>query len=383
MINTVDFKTKTIFLDRENPCKKDVFVLGIDIGYSAVKGMSPNKVFCFPSYAKKIPADRITLREPRESDILYRDGNSVWAVGEMAYNEVNPSEVLDSEEELFGRNRYYTSMFTVIARTAYGIGMLENQYGDFKDKHIRVQTGLPPKYEKSDTPYLKDALSGHHEFELKVGKRPWLKFVVDINENDIGVMSQPLGSLLSVCMDSNGNQLPKARELFSTNLIVYDPGFGTMDEYTVKHGSVTGYETFSNLGMREIFSRTVREIQMIYGTDIQIPELQNKLERGTIKMVDRKAMTSKSFSIAGILEKHMTDVAEENIKKLISVNNYFEDINVIIVTGGLGDCFMDIIRERLEGFEDLKIISANENDPSLTNVFSNVRGYYFYRANSK
>lgn len=381
MINTKDFKTKTIFEDRYNPCKENAFVLGIDIGYSAVKGMSPNKIFCFPSYAKKIPADRITLREPKDSDILYRDGNNTWAVGELAYNEVNSSDVIDSEEELYGRHRFYSPMFAVLVNTAYGLGLLKNQYGDSSGKHIYIQTGLPPKYEKVDTPILKEAMSGVHEFEIKVGKRPWTKFSMRISESDIGVMSQPLGSLMSVCLDSNGKQLPKAKDLFSTNLIVYDPGFGTMDEYTVRHGSVTGFETFSNLGMREIFARTVKEIQEVYGREIQIPELQNKLEKGTISMIDRKAMRSKTFSIAGILEKHRDDVAKENIEKLVSVHNYFEDINVLIVTGGLGDCFMDILKNTLAGFEDLRILSANENDPSLSNIFSNVRGYYYFRVN--
>ena len=381
MLNTKDFKIKTITIDRKNPCKEGSFVLGVDIGYSAVKGMSPNKIFSFPAYAKKIPEGRTTLREPKDSDILYKDKNGTWAVGELAYAEVNPSDVIDSEEELFGRHRFYSPMFTVLTRTAYGVGLSENKFGSARNKKIYVQTGLPPKYEDQDAPTLKDVMHGQHEFSLKIGKNPWQKFNIYIHQTDIKVMSQPLGSFMSSCLDINGKPLPVAEEFYSKNVVVYDPGFGTMDVYTIKKGNVPFSETFPDLGMREIFARTVKDIKKTFNKEVQIPELQNYLEDGTIKIISRKEMRSKRYSFAKILEKNLKDVAEENIQKMVNLYNYFEDIDIIIVTGGLGDCWYKYISERLAGFEDLKIISANTNDTTLSNVFSNVRGYYYFMCN--
>ena len=54
-MNTRDFKTRTIFETRPAPYKRDRWVVGLDIGYSGIKGYATNKVFCFPAYARKVP----------------------------------------------------------------------------------------------------------------------------------------------------------------------------------------------------------------------------------------------------------------------------------------------------------------------------------------
>ena len=54
MINTSDFKTKTEIIDRKNLSFSSAWPVAIDIGYSAVKGFSPNKAFRFPSYARLV-----------------------------------------------------------------------------------------------------------------------------------------------------------------------------------------------------------------------------------------------------------------------------------------------------------------------------------------
>ena len=37
-----------------------------------------------------------------------------------------------------------------------------------------------------------------------------------------------------------------------------------------------------------------------------------------------------------------------------------------------------IIQERLKNMETLELVSANKNDVTISNVYSNVRGYYYY-----
>ena len=63
--------------------------------------MSPNKIYSVPAYARKIPADRVRLNEPSETDIYYKAENGdIWVVGSLAYNELSASDVIDSEQEL-------------------------------------------------------------------------------------------------------------------------------------------------------------------------------------------------------------------------------------------------------------------------------------------
>lgn len=374
-----EFKTKTLFMPRKFPCPEDKWVLALDVGYSALKGISPNQAYCFPAYARKVPDNRLRLGDPAETDIRYRDERGTWVVGALAYDEVNATEVIDSETELFGRHRYFSPMFQVIARTGMALGLLTNEYGNPEGRKIAVQTGLPPRYLAADTPYIKEAIGGkRHTFELQVGGGPWHRFDFTLSMNDVYVMPQPLGSLISASVDKDGRQLPVAKEYFSKNLIVFDPGFGTTDEYIVKHGNVIGNgETFPELGMREVFARTCMDIRSAFGVDIAIPELQNKLDAGEVKVTDRRAMKSRRYSFEGMMFSNCKKVCQDTIEKMKNINDFFSDFDYIIATGGTYDAWADIFNDTFKDMEDLKIIPGNVNDTSLSNVFSNVRGYYF------
>ena len=117
-----------------------------------------------------------------DTDIRYRDKDGIWAVGTLAYDEVVASEVIDSEEELYGRNRYYSPMFQVLARTGIAIGLLTNEFGSPKGQKISVQTGLPPKYRTKDTPILKEILAEKYEFGIQIGNGPWQNFSFTLHE---------------------------------------------------------------------------------------------------------------------------------------------------------------------------------------------------------
>ena len=63
------------------------------------------------------------------------------------------------------------------------------------------------------------------------------------------------------------------------------------------------------------------------------------------------------------------------------IHDYFSDIDYIIATGGTYDAWADAFNSKFAEMEGLDIIPGNINDPTLSNVFSNVRGYYFYLMN--
>lgn len=43
-MNTKDFKTRSETIHRAAPCPANHWVIGLDIGYSAIKGMSPGNI---------------------------------------------------------------------------------------------------------------------------------------------------------------------------------------------------------------------------------------------------------------------------------------------------------------------------------------------------
>ena len=259
---------------------------------------------------------------------------------------------------------------------------MPNKYGSCEDKHIMIEAGLPPKY-INDAVDLREALCGKHDFEIKVGAGNWIKYSIELKENDIQVMPQPLGSLVSASTNANGRQLKTAIQYWSGNVIVFDPGYGTLDTYIVKRGQVIGKgETFPEYGMHEVFARTCRDIEKEFGLSIEVPELQNCLESGEVKViVSRRPLKTRKYSFKDILEKNCVEVCKEVIERLSSIYNYFVDYDYIIATGGTFEAWKDVFINAFKDVEDLRVIPANINNVSVSTVYSNVNGYYYYLSN--
>lgn len=389
-MRTSDFKTRNCLVFGHNKECEGYWPIGLDIGYSAVKGMAQNKWFSFPAYARQLPERTDDdLESNRPNDIRYRevkdDGTygPEWAVGELAYDAVNADEVIYSEAELYGREHYKSEMYLVLALTGVGLGLMGNSaYGIRKpDDKIILQLGLPPKYKSGDTGELKSIFSRRrYVFELKIGNGEWLRASIKLDADDIYVMAQPLGALISASVDREGNTVPDAKKYFSDMTIVFDPGFGTTDIYVINKGIVTNQETFSELGMKKVFEKTCREIKDRWGEDIKVAELQNYLDKGVIRTINQTTFQGAEHSFKDILQKYSNEVCNEAIKKLRDVHN-FSKCEYLITTGGTYDAWSTDFNAAFSNIGWLKIIPANINDNRYSNIFSNVRGYYFYRSN--
>lgn len=377
-MNTRDFKTKTLFIARKNIAAEQVWPTAIDIGYSAVKGMSPNKVFAFPSYAREIDLGSI-IGSPNPTDILYRgEDGKTWCIGEKANSMINDIETGDSEEILYGRNRYFQPMFRVIAQAALGISLMENEYGKADGLPYLLQTGLPTEYLETDSDDLKDALYGRHVFSLKIGAASWKDFNLNLERKNIEVMEQPKGSMFGASIKNNGSPVADARNYLSKNTLVCDPGFDTFDVFSVRAGNTEFKLTFDDLGMKEIFLRTVRDIYDRYKIKIQIHALQKYLAEGKFIKFDKRTMQRTKIPFDEILARHTKEVCLEALDRIKPIFNYFMDVDYFLVTGGTGAAWKGFIIDYFKDMEGLKVISGNQNDSDLSNIFSNVRGYYLF-----
>lgn len=379
MIQTSNFKTKTMMLERKNASTEKSWGVALDIGYSAVKGFSPNAVYCFPSYARKITTEMLTLGAPSPDEIRYRDNktNEIWQVGSSAQEMITTDESKDSVAALYGRNRYFSPMFLVIARVGLALGMRDNMVGSPRGKNLVVQTGLPPAYLKSDTELIKESLSGEHSFSIQVGGSKWIDFSFKLPQENIRVMPQPMGTLLSISTDSMGNFIPDAKQYFSSSMLIFDPGFGTLDLFNIRNRLIESYETFDDLGMKRVLKETSDEIFNRYKTEIPIPAMQKYLGEGKITVRDRKLRKTRKESFDSILEDANKKVCEEALARTEDIFNCLFDHDYLVITGGTGAAWNDIITQHFQDMETLTIIPGNQND-SLPFTFSNVRGYYMY-----
>ena len=382
MINTHNFKTKTIFTERKNESVDGIWTVALDIGYSAVKGFSNNMIYSFPSYCRKMTNQMLSFGDTNKTDIMYKDNETgeQWIVGAAAQEMITSDETRDSIAELYGRNRYSSDIFKVISRVGMGIGMLTNQYDTPNGKKLVVQTGLPPAYLKTDTPYLKEALAGHHNFSIKIGNKSWVSLEYDLDEDSIFVMPQPMGTLLSISTDNSGKTIPEAAKYFKSSMLIFDPGFGTLDVFNIRNKMIESTETFDNLGMKRVMQETSNMILDKFHQEVPVPAMQKLLTTGEVKCFNRKERKTTMNDFSDLLEKASEKVCYEALQKVDNIYNNLIDHDYLVVTGGTGDAWKAMITEYYSGMDSLKIISGNQND-MLPTIFSNVRGYYLYIVN--
>lgn len=377
---TDQFRAKTYNIPIKNRKKDGHIVLGIDIGYSGPKIISPGRAVSFPAYARKTDTSRLSFREPQDTDIYIRDETGTWAVGELAYDEIGMSDETDISSQLYDRAWYTSPTYRTLVKASLGAGLAETR--DFKPKTddiIHVQTGLPPKY-LDDAEDVKEVFAGVHEFDMKVGKNNWESYRFKIEPQNVGVMSQPLGSLMAVCLDKNGAPLPAARYYFSHIGEVNDFGFVTTDHTRLYKGRCDTDNTITiiNHAMHEILQRTCDTIREEYKVSLQVSELQTKLRTGTFYILDRKQMRRKSVSFEKIIVERSREVCEETFEALMSACNYWQDTEFIVWTGGTYMLWKDYFEDRLK---DMGIMSVpgNINIPDLPLNFANAWGFQQYR----
>ena len=376
-MNTKDFQTMTVNISRKNPFPKNIWGIALDIGYSAVKGFSPNRVYSFPSYAKKMTGTFTGIGELDPKSLYYKDEkDQVWLVGSTAQKDLSTQDTNDSVLSLYGRNRYFSSMFLVLARTGLALGMIENEYGDPNGKELYIQTGLPPAFAKADAPLLRQVLGTTHVFEVKRGNNPWQKFSFTLLPERIKIMAQPMGSFLSAFLTGEGKYIPSASDYTGKKALILDGGFGTTDLYSLADGRVDGSESLSDLGMKEVFKRTSEKIFDAYHEEIPVPAFQQILDEGQVFAFDRVNRKGTYRPFIEFLEESNRQVCRE---VLTHIDNAYDlrSYGLLLVTGGTGAAWLSMIREAYSGLGTLKVVTGNQND-ELSHTFSNVRGYYLF-----
>lgn len=184
-----------------------------------------------------------------------------------------------------------------------------------------------------------------------------------------------MGSLYSAITDNEGAQGQFGLQVLKSKTLVFDPGFKTLDIYNISAGRVFGKPaTFDNLGMHEIFQRTVDGLK---GANITVLGMQSALRKGYVTILNKRTMVNKKEHFEDLLEKNTKEVCMEAVQKLVSLYNYMQDHDFLIVTGGTGNAWYPMIKDYFRNMENLTILSANRNDKLLSNTYSNVRGYYF------
>ena len=373
----IDYATRTECIPRENLSVPGLWPVGIDYGFSGIKGFAPNKTFCFPNCAVRLDDDSPIL-DTADTDVVIRDATGTWVVGERAHEIISPTNAMNYESEMYERNRYFSPFFGALMKAGLGIAVSSNRFGRYSGEPIVIQTGLPPKYKQQDTELIRDALSGEYDFDMRIGRNQFRHYHFVVSPENVFVMDQPMGSLISAITDNSGNQDPADCRVLKSNPLVFDPGFKTLDIYDISAGMFKDSNTFDTLGMHEVFRRTAEDLRAKYGANVPISGMQTAVRKGYVKSFDRRTLSSRKVGFEDVLEENSKAVCLEAIQKLLSIYDYLQNHDYLIITGGTGNAWRPFIEDYFRNMESLSILSANRKDESLSNTYSNVRGYYFF-----
>lgn len=370
--DTRSFATRTERRIKDNPHVDGVHIIGLDLGYSGPKVVHEKGNLCFPKFCMKITGEQ--MGTPGKNDIVYEayDSGSKFYVGDMAIRSLKEGAVV-TESALLGRNHYFHPDYIMTMRAAIALSLWDLPKTDGHD--LFIQTGLPPAY-MTDSQYLRSVLEKRHHYKITLGGE-CREFDYTIHANQVDIMYQPMGTYYSVVFDRDGNMTPDAFEYMNSNLMVFDGGFGTLDRFLVRGKQLEAKESDASLGMSRVLDETKKMLLNELGVDVSIPALQTALKSGIVKKDDIITLQRKEYSIAPYLKKANELVREEAFE---SIKSDVLDIQKLIMSGGTGAAWCDYFTDRLKGLSGLSVIPGTKNS-NLPAVYTNARGYYYYRLN--
>lgn len=383
-MNTASFKTKSEIIEKKLPRingnnqYRGKTIIALDGGYSAVKGASPERVFIFPSYAKKAPEGFEVIGKVRPTDILYRDNDTqeVWLVGQAAESMMDQTDLESTTDaSLYTRYRYDSQVFKVIMATGLALGL----WGTPEGNEIILQTGLPSAYKTSDEGRLKKALAGNYNIAIKVGSGGWKDFNFTLDIDNISVMEQPQGTLNAVVF-KDGELTDLGKDIMISNSLILDIGFGTEDIFSIRSGYKNNHQTYQDTAMRAVFDMVIQKFREAHPeAELKVFELQNYLEAGQISYFNQGDFKMEYVDFSDILEEVNRTLCEKSILRLMQDYQNMQHYKYLIVTGGTGESRFEQIKEKLSVIPSLTVLPGNLNASELSFSYANVLGYYMLR----
>lgn len=381
-MNTADFRIRSEVIDRKMPSivgnnqYKGKTIVALDGGYGSLKGVSPERLFIFPAFAKRIDRELEAVGAVRAFDIQFRNNETgeLWLVGQSATSMITRDDVdSTTDASMYTRYRYDSPAYRAIMATGLAIGCI-----GAKDNEIYVQTGLPAIYKERDEEKLIKALTGDYNISIKFGNKEWLDFRFSLPADHIFVMEQPQGTLCGCAYGPDG-PTSIGRDILTSATIIMDIGFGTEDIFSIRSGYKNAHQTYNDTAMHSVFEAVLKELSKQYPIETRVFEMQNYLESGKLPYFDVDNFQMRDLDFAEILEQKNRELCEKSIRRLMQDYDNLIGYKYLIVTGGTGECRFAQIQDMLKGLPNLKVIPGNLVYPEIPFCFSNAFGYYAFR----
>jgi plasmid segregation protein ParM len=331
-------------------------ILGIDIGFGFTKATNGTDTIIF----KSLLGDAADVQywadfgESRPADHIHVtiDGKSYF-IGDLAEQQSRaPSFTLDQEKLI-------TDYVRVLAVAAAGL-LIKN--GTHVNVPVNVVSGLPIGFFKRNQERFANILTGHHSVTYHSPTGQSVNKEVYINK--VRMLPQPLGSILNVLMDGQGNISDK--HLAAQKIGVVDIGFRTTD-FTImdrlRHID-RGSRTIDS-GISKAFGLIAQRLQEKCGVAVELYRLYQAVEDGTIRM------RGKAVNFSAIRDQVFEQLAGGIAGEIDRLWAHDWDIDLIILTGGGSRELARHLKPMIDG-------TVLPLEPHVDSRLNNVFGYVKY-----
>ncbi len=348
-------------------------IVGIDGGYSSIKGVGQDRAFIFPSIIKRV-SDVKLIGELKDTDIIMKDNTTgkLYYLGGLAYEQMSRADAGQlSDTQLTDRYWYQSEVYQVLMAAGIAMGLPDN----YEKTDIYIQTGLPCEYADKDKTALTQVLTRPFDISLKVGNAAWRDY--KFTPKGVFVMEQPQGTLFGMMYNSKGELIPERTKLLSGSTVILDDGYNTEDVYSITGGVNNFHETYTDTAMKSVFDMVLNDVNKALPREYQSFEIQKYLADGVIKYVDKstRPLTEKTFEIGSLVHKYNEELCQRSIERLLTRCDDFVGVDTLVVTGGTNEARFEQIKDMLSGLS-VEVLQGNINDRNLPFSFSNVIGYY-------
>jgi hypothetical protein len=325
-------------------------IIGLDIGYSAVKALRDDgQRVTFPSAVGVYSQGIFSMGEAPTDHITMGD-ETPWLVGDAAIARSSYKE-MRRDADWIGSRMWSVLVCAALAKLHKG------------NAGVKIVTGLPLEHYRAMRKLAVNTLRGEHRF--KTGEGHWQTITIE----DVRVMTQPYGSFADVLLADSGKRY--AQESYKAGRYgVLDIGGNTINALAVENmREMIEWTRGDGLGLLKALDQVARAIAEAHkGLNPKAHEVAGWLADGNTFPYHGQAQDLTPYK-----ERYLGPLAEMAVSYVANTWPEPGRLGAIFITGGGALALGPAIKERLEQIGGYPPVAIPENP-----VFANVRGYLKY-----
>lgn len=319
-------------------------VISLDPGFHSLKIIHNYGKKIIPFFAIKTETTKYDNFINNKNFIIFRNDltQETYYVGDYAKQRIFNKQI--NENVFYSKTRFFTEENTIVMLTGIALALINKDGQSKRNADFILSIGLPHTYEDEIKDNIYDQLAKVHAFSIKIGSNSFMSFNFSIKKDNILITSQSFAAMLSTCMDDNGKITNI--QLWNSSLLILDGGFFTFGLLPIDNQKLDEdlAESNTKLSMLNAYKKVCKEIFEKTNREIKFWEIDyiRKNKKGIITYGEKGNLTC---DIEPILQDAIKYYAEETIKYINLLFNKAYDIDNIIVAGGTGSSYYEILKK--------------------------------------